>query len=730
MSFRRKIMFAPSKLLIVSCLLVVFVQAQDLSPTYKQIPPPGIELPAADRAELTAGVTELSQAIDALRTELKDKPKLLALLPDVQIFYNAVHYALKYNEILHAREIPYAKVQLKLGLERAQELRAGKPSWPMQTGLVVRGYVSKIDGSVQPYGLVVPPTYQPNLPHQYRLDIWYHGRSDTLTEINFLNDRLKNPGQFTPPNTLVLHPYGRFCNANKFAGEVDTMEALAHVRQHYPIDENRIAVRGFSMGGAATWHIATHYAGLWAAAAPGAGFAETAEYLKLGTNEPMPPAYQQTLWHWSNATDYAANLFNLPVVAYSGELDRQKQAADVMARELKKEGIELTHIIGPQTEHKYHPDSIPEINRRIDSIMAKGRNPVPRQVKFTTYTLRYNKMLWVTLDSLEQHWQRATIDAELKDVSTVHVSTKNIAAFTLEMPAGLAPFAPARKPAVIVDLQRLVAPAPASDRSWRVHLRKAGKAWRVVESAEENKIIYSFGNATPTTTTNLQSFAVFSPTSPTPPTISGQKPAGETKAVSFGSAVGLASQIQLTKKHGLQGPIDDAFLDSFIFVRPTGKPSNEMMGVWVNTEMNRAIQQWRSQFRGEPVVKDDKDITAADIANNHLILWGDEASNAIYGKIANDLPIRSLSFKASEWQAQKYSPAQHILLLIYPNPLNPNRYIVLNSGFTFREDNVSNARQTPKLPDWAFVDITSPATPRSVGRVVDAGFFDEHWRLK
>jgi hypothetical protein len=82
-----------------------------------------------------------------------------------------------------------------------------------------------------------------------------------------------------------------------------------------------------------------------------------------------------------NATDYAANLVNLPTVAYSGELDRQKQAADAMARELKLEGVELTHIIGPKTEHKYHPDSIKEIDRRIDSIVARGRDPLPRESK-------------------------------------------------------------------------------------------------------------------------------------------------------------------------------------------------------------------------------------------------------------------------------------------------------------------------------------------------------------
>src|SRR6185369_2651675 len=106
---------------------------------------------------------------------------------------------------------------------------------------------------------------------------WLHGRGETLSELNFIADRQKTPGQFTHESTLVLHPYGRYCNASKFAGETDIFEALEHVKPHYSIDENRIAVRGFSMGGASCWHLATHHAGLWAAASPGAGFAETAE---------------------------------------------------------------------------------------------------------------------------------------------------------------------------------------------------------------------------------------------------------------------------------------------------------------------------------------------------------------------------------------------------------------------------------------------------------------------
>jgi len=657
--------------LVATFAATVSITAQQNDPDkVRQIPPPGVEVSAADRAELEAGIAALGKEIDALREALKVKPALLELLPDVQIFHNAARYALQYNEFYKPEEIVTTKKQLQQGMERAAALREGKVTWATQTGLVVRGYVSEIDGSVQPYGLVVPETYQPKLPHRYRLDVWFHGRGENLTELNFIADRQKNAGQFTPPNTIVLHPYGRYCNANKFAGEMDLFEALAAVKKHYPIDENRISVRGFSMGGAATWHIATHHAGLWASAAPGAGFAETPEYVKAKLDE--VPWYEQKLWHLYNATDYAANLFNCPTVAYSGELDKQIQAAQVMARELKTEGIELTHIIGSQTEHKYHPDAIREINRRIDSIVAAGRNPLPRRVKFTTWTLRYNRMAWVTVDALGEHWQRARVEAEIRNNAPIQVTTQNVTALTLEMQPGECPLDNSRRPTVVIDNQQVIASPVMSDRSWTARFRKLDGKWSLVEREEDG----------------------------------------------------------LRKVHGLQGPIDDAFLSSFVFVRPTGKAISEKVAAWSAAELHRAIKQWRGMFRGEAPVKTDAQISETDIANSNLALWGDPMSNSILAKLIDRLPVgwNAQTVKIGD---QTFSAANHVPVLIFPNPLNPKRYVVINSGFTFREAHyLTNAQQTPKLPDWAVVDLSLPSSAFSPGRIAVAGFFGERWELK
>jgi hypothetical protein len=658
-------------------LLIAFAAtafAQTPPPT-KQTPPPGIQVPEPDRAELAAGVATLGKDIAALRGELKSKPMLLALLPDVQIFHDAVRYALDYGEFFDAKQIPIAKNLLALGSQRAKELRAGQPSWIAATGPVVRGYISKIDGSVQPYGLSVPGDWKPGDKHARPLSLWLHGRSDNLSEVAFISGQLKSKPEFTPGGGFVVQLYGRFCNASKFAGETDLFEAWENVRAQYPIDPQRVSVLGFSMGGASVWHLATHHAGLWCAASPGAGFAETAVYAKVfGEKKEPPPWWEQMLWRCYDATAYAGNLANTSLVAYSGEIDPQKQSADIMEEAMAGEGLKLERFIGPQTAHKYEPETKKKLAVRIDELVAKGRPALPPRVRFTTYTLRYNKMDWIEVDALEKHWERADMDAELVDEGTFRITTKNVAAFTIALPGGPAPLDKTRPPRVVIDEQELVG-LPVRE-NWRTSFKKFGAKWQ-----------------------------------------------------RLGGEGGVVEKVGIQKHHGLTGPIDDAFMDSFVFVRPTGKPLNEKIGAWAKSELERGVTEWRRVFRGEARVIDDKALSAADVANSNLVLWGDPSSNAVLAKILAKLPLTWTTEKLA-LGTQSVSAADHAPVMIFPNPLNSKRYVVLNSGFTFREgSNTSNSQQTPKLPDWAVIDLKTPPSAKWPGLVVDAGFFDERWQF-
>src|SRR5262249_60276870 len=142
-------------------------------PAMRSIPPAGGDVPAADRTELENGLRRLKAAME----KLKDHP----LLPDVMIYHEAVRYALAYNEFFKLEEVFKAKLLLQHGEERARQLAEGHAPWTTATGLIARGYISKIDKSVQPYGLVIPPSFTPNAARNWRLDTWFHGRGETLT---------------------------------------------------------------------------------------------------------------------------------------------------------------------------------------------------------------------------------------------------------------------------------------------------------------------------------------------------------------------------------------------------------------------------------------------------------------------------------------------------------------------------------------------------------------------
>ena len=559
-------------------LLLLLLQA-------KTIPGPGVAIPEADRAELEKGIAPLAASKD----------------PDVLIVHKAIDWALRYNEFLDPKDVAAAKRLLK---------DAPKP------GLVTHAYRSRIDGSLQPYGLVLPANFDPKRRH--RLDFWLHGRDEKLTELRFLDQRRKSPGEFQPPDTLVLHLYGRFCNASKFAGEIDLFEALEDAKKRYLIDEDRLVVRGFSMGGASAWHIGAHHAGLWAAVAPGAGFAETPVYARMFDDPVKPTDYEQKLWRWYNATDYALNLTNTAVVAYSGELDKQKQAADVMIAAAKAEGFDIPHLIGPKTEHKYEPETKKELSRRIDEIAAKGRS-TPDRVRFTTWTLRYNRMHWVVVEGLEKHWERARVDAEVKG-DTLTVSTSNVTQIRFERTS----------PKVVLDGQPLSG----------AQFRKLNGKWEA------------------------------------------------------GKLDGLR------KRPGLQGPIDDAFMDGFVAQEGPG--------------FKAAAEAWRRTMRGDfPVGADDP--------KKNLVLFGDYTN----AKIAEIAKRAGFGWDASGVTVHGRTYPGHTLALIYPDG---ERYVVLNSGFTWAENAAqSNSRHVPLLPDWAVID--PKAAGRMSQRVAAAGFFDEQWKL-
>lgn len=164
-------------------------------------------------------------------------------------------------------------------------------------------------------------------------------------------------------------------------------------------------------------------------------------------------------------------------------------------------------------------------------------------------------------------------------------------------------------------------------------------------------------------------------------------------------------------------------------VRPTGKSNHPKVQAWVDAELARFLKEWRKQFRGTARVVDDTKLTETDIAKHHLIVWGDPVSNSVLARMKDNLGFAWTD--ASVSLSGKPMPSSgHVPVLIRPNPLNPSKYVVVNSGPTYREyDYLNNARQIPRLPDWAVIDLATAPNARRPGAIAAAGFYDERWQL-
>ncbi|HJZ56668.1 MAG TPA: prolyl oligopeptidase family serine peptidase [Gemmataceae bacterium] len=633
--------------------------------------------PADDARQIDRDLKALGEGLRALR---KEKPQSADLYADAEVFRKGVEWALKYEAKLDPADVTLIKKSLARGTQRAEGLAAGKVPWAERKGKVVRGYLSVVDGSVQPYGLVIPANYDPKKPA--RLDVVLHGstRLVGMSELRFMNrfDEGDGPVGSAPESDYIeLHPLGRVENCYRWAGETDVFEAIEAVCRNYKIDRDRIVLRGMSMGASGTWHLGLKHPDRFVALGPYCGYVDTHEFSRTPLPNfvevgPLPP-YQEKALHMLDSVDYAANAGVVPAVACMGEKDVFFGAHVLMGRAMEKEGLKMVNLISPGTGHVIDPKTHAEQLRRIKGFADKGVDRSPKRLRFVTWTLKYNECHWLRVLGLGEHYARAGLEAEVADDGAVGVKEpRNVTRFAL-----LPPVLQGASPKLTVGGTDVALPPRGENAPPATHVigKRDGK-WAYL---------------------------------------------GKLDAVRLDG-----------KRPGVQGPIDDAFAAPFLCVRGTGKAWNPAVQAWADASLKRFAYEWHRYFRGELPVKADTAVTDEDAKRYNLILFGDPGSNAVIARVLPRLPL-TWTEKELTFGKEKHAAADHAPLLIQPSPLAAGRYVVLNSGHTFREKELASLNYLlfPRLGDWAVMKVgaKSPDDPSDPleEEVIRAGFFDERW---
>lgn len=625
--------------------------------------------PEAEATAILEKLAELNRAVEKLKMGRED----LRPVADVEVFAKAADWIVRHDEFYKPDYAKWTIAVLDQGLQRAAELAEKRTPWFGRPGTTVLGYYSEVDGSVQPYAVTIPAGYDPKSPKRWPMHVELHGRGATLNEVSFIHShegkQPKGDAEY-----IQMDPFGRTNNAYRWAGETDVMEALAATKRLFRIDDRRVTLRGFSMGGAGAWHLGLHRPSLWSSVGAGAGFCDTVHHLSL--KEPLSPLHQQ-MTRIYDAQDYALNAFNVPTIGYGGELDGQIFASKTMHERAEQLGVQIPRLIGPKTEHKWHPESLKEFMafHAEHTTTGRPRYPAPARIRFITYTLKYNACEWLIVEEQIKPYDASVVEAEVDPATDVlKIQTKNIS---------------------VLQVMRDVAATVQIDGGMPLALGSAAGGLLpgvYFEKREEGWIAWDYQQS--------HKYAAHEN--------EGDEP---------------------RKRHNLQGPIDDAFMSPFVCVRPTGAAWSEPQNEWARWTLSRFESEFDKWMRGRVPVVNDTQVTDEVIETKHLILFGDPGSNAVLAKVVAKLPIK-WTRTGLEVNGTPYDPATHGVALIYPNPLNPNRYVVVNSGHTFHETEfkASNANLFPKLGDIAVLKFT--ADQRGFKQEpVFAEIFDQRWHL-
>jgi hypothetical protein len=108
-----------------------------------------------------------------------------------------------------------------------------------------------------------------------------------------------------------------------------------------------------------------------------------------------------------------------------------------------------------------------------------------------------------------------------------------------------------------------------------------------------------------------------------------------------------------------------------------------------------------------------------------VVLFGDPGSNKWIAKVNGKLPVKwtkeTVTLGSQTFPANENFPA-----LVYPNPLHPSKYIVLNTGLTISDADYNGDYGLPLWGDYAIVKV-KPG--EAVPDVNVAGLFDENWQV-
>ncbi len=206
-------------------------------------------------------------------------------------------------------------------LNKAERLRAAVRAGrqpPLAPGLREEAYYCDADGSHQPFLRYLPKAAHDGKPRP--LLVYLHGYSPLLDLVNWtaiepaLFDFAEEAG------FMVVAPFGRSNTDFQNIGEHDVLRAIMEMKRRYNVDDERIVLAGFSMGGMGVWTIGARNPDVFAGLLPIAARGDY--YFWHNVRREDMPCYKRTMIDFEFGHSMLDRLAKTPVFSLHGSDDR------------------------------------------------------------------------------------------------------------------------------------------------------------------------------------------------------------------------------------------------------------------------------------------------------------------------------------------------------------------------------------------------------------------------
>ena len=281
---------------------------------------------------------------------------------------------------------------------------------------------------------------------------------------------------------------------------------------------------------------------------------------------------------------------------------------------------------------------------------------------------------------------------------------------------------------------------PAHVRLHTAELKNASAYWaRIDQAASPGDFMALDAEITDPNTIRLDTRNAGRVTlSPVSPLIDRDKPVtvnwnGVTQEASFeGGRLRLGAAVAGTEKGPrIAGPAADIFTTPFAIVTGTSASDPEMKQMCAQ-KAEALAAGWKNWQRVPARVFKDSELTDADAARYSLVLIGGADANLVTRKLASGIPLE-ISADHVKVGPRSFSAADARVQLIYPNPLNKQRYVMVIAATSAAGMYFVNANELMNVQfDFVIQDgrIPGAAGGSAADLAVAGGWFNGHWEFE